>query len=378
MDRIKELNQLNEGILQPYRKLSKSKTGIINNHLSYFLAVGLAYLVASFTSGVQTGGEESYLATNPLIDLVSLVLTIVVIIGLTSWTLSLYRAVIEKTANKDLTLTKSSFIPDFKENFFKRGLKYCASSFIYGLIIGFVCGILIGLTFPLLMGGVMVGSMDNMGNITGGLFGIFASLLLMFALFAGLAVLVSPFIYPMTTLYVYYGDDIGVFEAVKLSFKIGKDNYLKLLVTSLKVAGLNLLGLLAFGVGFIYTSVWGILIEVDVVSEILGVSLKDGSKFDGTYYGSKEPIVVVDKVEEPVVEEVTEVEVEEEPVEVVEEPLVESEWVSDTAEVDEVLIKEDGLDDTELSDEELVEESLADYDTDVEPTVIEPEDDKLK
>lgn len=78
---------------------------------------------------------------------------------------------------------------------------------------------------------------------------------------------------------MYYGDEIGIWEAVTLSFQLGKQNYGLLLKTSLKVTGLNILGIMVFGIGMVYTSVIGILIEVDAVSSILGISLAEGKTF---------------------------------------------------------------------------------------------------
>lgn len=286
MDRINELNKKLGDKVVPYRKLERSKVSIVNENLWYFLAIGLAYTVVSGAIGFNSNSTTEVINTYPLVSLLLSILSIVVLLGLVSWTINLCRAVIEKTANKGITLTKSSFIPDFNGNFFKRGGKYLVSTFLQGLIVGLVLIIPIMIITLLLVGvigGLFLGA-TSPGELTGalifgGFFGIIVGFILYFLIAFLIGLLISPFILPITTLYIYYGDDIGIWESVTLSFKLGKQNYGLLLKTSLKVTGLNILGLLMFGIGMVYTSVIGILIEVDTVSSILGISLAEGKTF---------------------------------------------------------------------------------------------------
>src|SRR5699024_2579274 len=136
MERIQELNELNKDKLRPYRKLTVSKTTIINNHLGYFLAIGLANFVLSLTLSMQTNTSNGNTYQTTLLGLFASLISLVLLVGLTSWTINLYRAILEKTTNKDLTLTKSSFIPELDSQFFTRGIKYLATSFLSGLAIG--------------------------------------------------------------------------------------------------------------------------------------------------------------------------------------------------------------------------------------------------
>ena len=267
MDRINELNKKLGDKVVPYRKLARSKVSIVNENLWHFLAIGLAYTAVSGVIGFDSSSTTEVLSTYPVGSLLLSIVSIVVSLGLLSWTINLYRAVIEKTANKGITLTKSSFIPDFNGNFFKRGGKYFLSTYLYGIVIGLI------LIIPLLL--VVLVSIGVFGDYTGLFVGIILSVLIALVL----GVLFSPFILPITTLYMYYGDEIGIWETVTLSFKLGKQNYGLLLKTSLKVMGLNILGAMVFGIGVVYTSVIGILIEVDTVSSILGISLAEGKTF---------------------------------------------------------------------------------------------------
>src|SRR5699024_250166 len=84
--------------------------------------------------------------------------------------------------------------------------------------------------------------------------------------------------------------------ALKLSFTIGRKNYGRLLGTTIKVGLLNILGILLFGVGIIYTSVWGMLIELDVMSEILGVTLADNKTFNSRKPNAQKVNVVSEDV----------------------------------------------------------------------------------
>ena len=286
MDRINELNKKLGDKVDPYRKLARSKVSIVNENLWHFLAIGLAYTVVSGTIGINSNSNTEVINTFPLVSLLLSIISVVVSLGIVSWTINLYRAVIEKTANKGITLTKSSFIPDFNGNFFKRGGKYLVSTFLQGLIVGLVLIIPIMIITLLLVGvigGLFLGA-TSPGDFTGALiFGgytvLFVGIILAMLIALVLGVLFSPFILPIATLYMYYGDEIGIWEAVTLSFKLGKQNYGLLLKTSLKVTGLNILGVMVFGIGMVYTSVIGILIEVDTVSSILGISLAEGKTF---------------------------------------------------------------------------------------------------
>lgn len=270
MDRIKELNKKNEGILQPYRKLKQSNTGIINNHLGYFLSIGLAYTIVSFVLNVSSSTSEVPSGRSVLLALLMFVITLIVYVGVTSWQLNLYRAVIEKTADKTLTLKETSFIPEFNKSYFKRGFNFIIASFVYGLIIGAVL-------IAVILGAIVL---LGVGLVTGS--GLSVALLLLLVLLGLLlGILISPFIMPLTTLYVFYGEDLGIGESISLSFKIGKNHYGKLLIASIKVSLVKILGLALLVVGYVYTSVWGMLIEIDTVSSILGVSLRDGHTFDG-------------------------------------------------------------------------------------------------
>lgn len=286
MDRINELNKKLGDKVVPYRKLARSKVSIVNENLWHFLAIGLAYTVVSGAIGINSNSTTEVINTYPLVSLLLSILSIVVLLGLASWIINLYRALIEKTANKGITLTKSSFIPDFNGNFFKRGGKYLVSTFLYGLVVGLVLIIPIMIITLLLVGvigGLFLGatSPEELIGVTmfGGFFGIIAGFILYILITILIAILISPFLLPITTLYMYYGDEIGIWEAVTLSFKLGKQNYGLLLKTSLKVTGLNILGMMVFGIGMVYTSVIGILIEVDTISSILGISLAEGKTF---------------------------------------------------------------------------------------------------
>lgn len=286
MDRINELNKKLGDKVVPYRKLARSKVSIVNENLWHFLAIGLAYTVVSGAIGINSNSTTEVINTYPLVSLLLSIVSVVVLLGLVSWIINLYRAVIEKTANKGITLTKSSFIPDFNGNFFKRGGKYLVSTFLYGLVVGLVLIIpimLITLLIVGVLGGVFLGASspeELIGvSMIGGFLGIIAGFILYLLITILIAILISPFLLPIATLYMYYGDEIGIWEAVTLSFKLGKQNYGLLLKTSLKVTGLNILGMLLFGVGVVYTSVIGILIEVDAVSSILGISLAEGKTF---------------------------------------------------------------------------------------------------
>lgn len=286
MDRINKLNKKLGDKVVPYRKLARSKVSIVNENLWHFLAIGIAYTVVSGAIGFNSSSTSEVINTYPLVSLLLSILSLVVLLGLVSWTINLYRAVIEKTANKGITLTKSSFIPDFNGNFFKRGGKYTISTFLQGLVIGLVLFIPITIITLLLVGvfgGLFLGASspeELIGLLMfGGFFGIIAGFILYFLITFSIAILISPFILPITTLYMYYGDEIGIWEAVTLSFQLGKQNYGLLLKTSLKVTGLNILGIMVFGIGMVYTSVIGILIEVDAVSSILGISLAEGKTF---------------------------------------------------------------------------------------------------
>ena len=113
-----------------------------------------------------------------------------------------------------------------------------------------------------------------------------------------LVLLISPFLLPLQSLYVYYGDTIGIKESVQISISLGKENYRKLLLAVVKMSLFNWAGLMLFGVGYIYTSVWGVLYEVNVVGEILNVSLKEGHTFNGKVEGYE----YIGEEQEPIVE----------------------------------------------------------------------------
>ena len=286
MDRIKELNEKNSHILQPYKKLALSNTKFINSNLGYYLGIGLAIFITSFTINFQAQGNTG---ADPQVSGIALllmsILSMAVYFLIVSWTINLYRSAIERTTNKDLSLTKSSFIPEFDGNFFKRGLKFFASTFIVGMIIGVVFAIIALFAVPLFIGGSGIALGLAMESSVGGIIGLglgfILAFLVFFLLIAVVATLLSPFIMPLTTLYVYYGDDLGVFEAIGISFKMGASNYWLLLKASIKRLLLQTLGLMLFGVGLIYTSVWAMFVEIDAVSSILGVTLAEGKTFKG-------------------------------------------------------------------------------------------------
>ena len=288
MDRIKELNEKNSHILQPYKKLALSNTKFINSNLGYYLGIGLAIFITSFTMNFQAQGNTG---ADPQVSGIALllmsILSMAVYLLIVSWTINLYRSAIERTTNKDLSLTKSSFIPEFDGNFFKRGLKFFASTFIIGMVVGVVIGIIALFTVPLFIGGsgiaLGLAMESSVGGIIGLGLGIILAFLVFFLLIAVVATLLSPFIMPLTTLYVYYGDDLGVFEAIGISFKMGASNYGLLLKASIKRLLLQTLGLMLFGVGLIYTSVWAMFVEIDAVSSILGVTLAEGKTFKGDH-----------------------------------------------------------------------------------------------
>ena len=311
MDRIKELNKKLGDKVVPYRKLTKSKTQIINENLWHFLGIGLAYAVASGVLAIQGNDGTTTGSVSPIIALALLLVSVLLIVGVSSWIINLYRAVIEKTANKDIKLTNSSFIPEFDGKFFSRGGKFLVTTLVYGLIVGLVLIIPIIIITSLIVGvfgGLFLGASspeELIGvSMIGGFLGIIAGVILYYLIAFLIGLLISPFLLPITTLYMYYGDEIGIWEAVTLSFKLGKQNYGLLLKTSLKVTGLNILGMLLFGVGIVYTSVVGILIEVDTVSSILGISLADGKTFkDNGLPVTPTPTPTYEPVEEPKVEE---------------------------------------------------------------------------
>src|SRR5699024_11370175 len=112
MERIQKLNELNRDKLHPYRKLTVSKTTIINNHLGYFLAIGLANFVLSLTLSMQTNTSNGNTYQTTLIGLFASLISLVLVVGLTSWTINLYRAILEKTTNNASTFAKSCCIPE--------------------------------------------------------------------------------------------------------------------------------------------------------------------------------------------------------------------------------------------------------------------------
>lgn len=295
MGRIQELNNLNKDKLRPYRKLTVSKTTIINNHLGYFLAIGLANLVLSLTLTLQTNTSTGNTYQTSVLGLFASLLSLVLVVGLTSWTINLYRAILEKTTNKGLTLTKSSFIPELDSQFFTRGIKYLVTSFLAGLFIGLIVVIVMLPLGLFTLGGSALFSGVVMDSLIGGFFGFIAGFFLLILIGLIVGALLSPFILPINALYVFYGDDIGIFEALKLSFTIGRKNYGRLLGTTIKVGLLNVLGILLFGVGVIYTSVWGMLIELDVMSEILGVTLADNKTFNSRKPNAQKVNVVTEE-----------------------------------------------------------------------------------
>lgn len=329
MERIKELNRKNSHILQPYRRLELSKPKIINNSLGYFLLIGVALLGAGLVLDVpQTVTGTDPVITNALLSFIMSLISIFVMIVAISWTINVGRSVLEKIANKDIKLTESSFAPEFDEKFFKRGLKYIASTLILGFVGGLVLSIVITAILAVIIGGAVTGFTVLTETLFGGFVGFFLGIIIAFIAVLTLTAFINPFFLPMNSLYVFYGDDIGVIEAVTLTLKLGAKNYGKLLGVTFKTYGLSLLGLLFFGVGIVYTGVWAMLIELDAMGEILGVSLKEGHTFK---HGDIREIPQSNNPTEETVEE--EVEVEEfEGVEEVIYPEDEEELIVDTPE----------------------------------------------
>lgn len=289
--RIEELNADYADKLEPYRGLGHSKFSIVNQNFGYFLGIGVACsLLGIFNSGNYTYSTEGT-DVNAIFALLALAFVIFFAVAVSAWQINLYRAVVEKTANKNLKLTKSSFIPNLNKQFFARGGKFLASSIVFGLILGIIFGILIGVSIGILV--ATVGVSLTADSLSLGVFSFVFGIIAIIGLFLLLAVLVSPFMMALTPLYVYYGDSLGIGEAISLSFKLGIKNYWLFFKTAVKVTLFNALGILFFGVGFLYTSGWGILAEIDAVSSVLGVSLKEGHTFDSWYNTPKGGTAVV-------------------------------------------------------------------------------------
>lgn len=284
MDKVRELNAKLGDKVQPYQELSQGKQSIVNENLFYFILIGLGHLVVTIITSSPSTDSVGTVSVNPIVALGILVLSILIYIGISSWSVSLYRATSELVANKGIAILKTSFLPDFTKDFFILGLKYFVSSGILGVLVGLlllVPLIIIGMVVGLALGSLLVGSAEFgvAGLIYGGALGVIGAVFVVLLAILALIVFIMPLILPITTLYMYYGEHIGVLEAVGLSFKLGFKNYKLLLVTSFKVIGLNFLGLLAFGIGIVYTAPIGMLIEIDAVSSILGISLAEGKTF---------------------------------------------------------------------------------------------------
>ena len=284
--RIGELNREHADVLQPYRKLTTSISGIISSSYGYFLSIGVAlFIIDALGFTQQYGGSSVGVSSISFTSFVG-VFALLLLVGLSAWTISIRRATLEKIANKRLTLKESSFIPDFDRGFFTRGIKYVLASTIMGVVMAVGVFVFIGVVLGI--GGLLENSFTLMF-----LFFVFV-LMLVFVL----VLLISPFLLPLQSLYVYYGDTIGIKESVQISISLGKENYRKLLLAVVKMSLFNWAGLMLFGVGYIYTSVWGVLYEVNVVGEILNVSLKEGHTFNGKVEGYE----YIGEEQEPIVE----------------------------------------------------------------------------
>lgn len=284
--RIEELNREHADVLQPYRQLTTSISGIISSSYGYFLSIGVAlFIIYALGFTQQYGGSSVGVSSSFFSSFVGLIALLLILL-LSAWTISIRRATLEKIANKGLTLKESSFIPDFDKGFLKRGIKYVLASTIIGLVLA------IGI-FVFMVSLFGIGALFVRGLTASVLFFVFALVLLCI-----LALLISPFVIPLQSLYVYYGDTIGIKESAQISISLGKEHYGKLFLVAVKTSLFNWLGLMLFGVGYIYTSVWGVLYEVNVVGEILNVSLKEGHTFNGKVKGYE----YIGEEQEPIVE----------------------------------------------------------------------------
>lgn len=293
MNRIKEMNKQNRIRLEKGKYDKKGAFGFINSHLKYFLLVGVVAFITQGVFTLNTSVGEGSITNNPFLAIIISILSIILIVTLTGYSIHLKRSVAEKMSQPDLDLKDSSLniLNDNMKDMFKLGLNYSLSSMIIGIGIA-----LIMVVFFLIVG---IGGFFSIGvaSSVSGLEGALGSFILFWIVFIIVALLtsfvISPFVSPLEMIYTYYGSEVGIFEAVKISLSVGWNNYGKLFVLGLKTVGLSFLGALMLGVGLIYTLPVAHYITFATFSDIFGVRIiRKENKKEVVYPETEEELVI--------------------------------------------------------------------------------------
>lgn len=273
--RIEELNNKNRHRLEE-GKYNKGAFRYVGSHLKYFLITGVVLFLMQGTSSLNTVNARNGVSGVNLPTLIVITIaTLVLLIALTGFKLKVNRAIGEKMADPELSISESSFLERWDAQLLKMGVKTTISQVIVGFIIGVILFIFFfGLGF---IGALVMGSTRSLE----GALGLAALYLVMFIIMVlVMSVVVTPFTLPVEMLYTFYGEDIGVFEAVKMSFSIGWNNYGKLFLLGLKVLGVTLLGFMMLLFGLIYTLPIAQYMVIETFTEIFGVKIVRGREED--------------------------------------------------------------------------------------------------